>query len=226
MEHQATSIVECDLKFAQSEGAFSGYGSIFGNVDTKRDVILPGAYTEVLKSGNPVPIYINHGWLRGDLPVGAWDGLKQDTRGLFGDANLVMKMPAAVNAYWAMKSNLATGLSVAIVPDHSSIERRSDGVRVIHNIKMLKEISIVTDPANTESRVVSVKSEELIGAIDEIKSVRDLEYFLRDAGSFSRGAAQALTVRVKAIFSEREAGEDAETKHANEILERIQRLAA
>jgi uncharacterized protein len=225
MEHQAVAIADCDLKFAESEGSFSGYGSVFGNVDTKKDIILPGAYDEVLKSGNPVPIYVNHGWLRGDLPVGNWDDLKQDTRGLFGAASLVMKMPAAVNAYWAMKSGLATGLSVAIIPDHKTVERRADGVRMIHSVKMLKEISVVTDPANTESRVVSVKSDELIAQMADIKSIRDLEYFLRDAGGFSKGAVQALTACVKDLFSQRDAAEQAEAKALAEMAARAERLA-
>lgn len=204
MEHQSISISACELKFSTTDGEFSGYGSVFGNIDSKKDIIMPGAYDEVLKSGNQFPVYINHGWLRGELPVGSWSNLKQDERGLYGDARLIMQMPTAINAYWAMKSGLVDGLSVAIIPDHQKSERKADGTRIIHSIKAMKEISIVNDPANDSSRVMSVKFRE---EIDEIKSIRDFENFLRDAGGFSKSAAQVLTAKAKELSGLRDAND-------------------
>ncbi|MBK7357496.1 MAG: HK97 family phage prohead protease [Propionivibrio sp.] len=101
LTHQTLSLSECDIKFAASEGTFSGYGSVFGNVDSYDDVIMAGAYSEVLKKVR-IPVYVNHGWLDGKLPVGYWSGLNEDDRGLFGDASLVMKMPSAIDAYWGL----------------------------------------------------------------------------------------------------------------------------
>lgn len=222
MEHKSLALAECDIKFAQSEGAFSGYASIFGNLDSKNDIIMPGAYDDVLKSGDPVAVYVNHGWLRGDLPVGAWDGLKQDTKGLFGDASLVMQMPSAVNAYWAMKSNLVNGLSIGFLPDPAATERKSDGTRVIHRVKVLKEISIVTDPANDATRIVSVKFKDELG---QCESERDIEQLLRDAG-LGKWESKAVVSRAKAIFIGRDAQEDIEAKSMEaEILKRIQRIS-
>ncbi len=185
---------------------------------------MPGAYAEALKAGNDVQIYVNHGWVRGDLPIGTWSDLKQDERGLFGNASLVMQMPSAKDAYWATKTRMVTGLSVAFAADKSSIETRSDGVRVINRIKYLKEISIVGSPANEKSRVTSVKDEFTDDFLDEIKSVRDVEHFLRDAGGFSKGAAQAITARIKSLFDLRDADERAEMNERR-ILERIQKMA-
>lgn len=198
---KSLSLSDCDLKFSEAEGSFSGYGSVFGVVDAVNDLIMPGAYAEVLSSAAPVDVYVNHGWLRGELPVGRWNGLKEDSRGLSGSADLMMKMPNAANAYWAMKGGLVNGLSVAIIPDRKSTERRSDGVRVIHRVAALKEISIVTEPANAEARVTDVKSiAELDDEISAIQTVRDFERFLRDAGGLSKGAADALTARAKIVF--------------------------
>ena len=222
MEHQSISISDCDLKFAASDGEFSGYGSVFGNLDSKNDIIMPGAYDEVLKSGDQVPVYINHGWLRGELPVGSWSGLKQDTRGLFGDAKLIMQMPSAVNAYWAMKSGLVTGLSVAIIPDHKTSERRPDGTRVIHSIKAMKEISIVNDPANDSSRVLSVKFRD---EMDDIHNIKDFESFLRDAGGFTKGAAQVLTAKAKELFCLRDADNNDEAHQMAGIIAQLRRIS-
>ncbi len=203
--NQTLSLNNCDIKFATAEGAFSGYGSVFGNRDSKNDVLMPGAYAEVIKASGEVPVYVNHGWLRGELPVGKWSGLKEDDRGLFGAASLVMQMPSAVNAYWGMKSGLANGLSVAIIPDPKAVERREDGARVIHRIKALKEISIVTEPANELARIVDVKTAEDLG---EVQSVRDFERLLRDAGAFDQGTAKALISKAKELFAQRDAGDD------------------
>ena len=213
LTHQTLSLSECDIKFAASEGAFSGYGSVFGNVDSYDDVIMAGAYSEVLKKDQAVPVYVNHGWLDGKLPVGSWSGLKEDDRGLFGDASLVMKMPSAIDAYWGIKSGLVSGLSVAIVPDPEYTEYRADGIRIIHKIKMLKEISIVNEPANAEARVFSVKAAEEIGRIE---TVRDFERLLRDVGAFNKATAKQLVAKAKDIFRQRDADEDAEAQSSQE----------
>jgi HK97 family phage prohead protease len=224
LEHKTLSLNECDLKFAANEGEFSGYGSVFNLVDSKNDIIMPGAYGELLKSGQPVHVYVNHGWLRGELPIGQWNGLKEDTRGLLGNAELQMKMPSALNAYWSMKSGLVSGLSVAIIPDQKAIERRSDGVRLIHQVKILKEISIVNDPANDQSRILDVKTAE---EVDGIETLRDFERFLRDAGGLSKGLTEALVSRAKVIFGQGEPGQDKiDAKAMQKLTDRLQQIAA
>lgn len=222
--NQTLSLNNCDIKFATAEGAFSGYGSVFGNVDSKNDIIMPGAYAEVLKAAERLPVYVNHGWLRDALPVGHWSGLKEDDRGLYGDANLIMQMPSAVDAYWGMKSGLVTGLSVAILPDAKATERRADGVRVIHRIKALKEISIVTDPANDAARVTDIKTAD---EVEQIETIRDFERFLRDAGGLTKGATEALVARAKIIFGRGDPDQEAiDAKAMNELAAIMHRLKA
>ncbi len=222
--NQTLSLNNCDIKFAAAEGAFSGYGSVFGNVDSKNDIIMPGAYAEVLKAAERLPVYVNHGWLRDALPVGHWSGLKEDDRGLYGDANLIMQMPSAVDAYWGMKSGLVTGLSVAILPDAKATERRADGVRVIHRIKALKEISIVTVPANDAARVTDIKTAD---EVEQIETIRDFERFLRDAGGLTKGATEALVARAKIIFGRGEPDQEAiDAKAMNELTAIMHRLKA
>lgn len=219
---------DCELKFAAAEGAFTGYGSVFGNVDSKNDIVMPGAYADVLAAGDPVAVYVNHDWMNGNLPVGRWTDLKEDSRGLFGSAKLVMQMHRASDAFHAMKAGLVSGLSVAFLPDPKSINRRSDGVREIHRVKMLKEISVVTDPANPAAQVTSIKFADAADMLEEIEKVgtlREFESFLRDAGGLTKGVAQALTTRAKAIFGEREADEDAEAKQLAALADRFVRLA-
>lgn len=221
--HQTLSLSDADIKFAASEGSFSGYGSVFGVLDSKNDIIMPGAYAEVLKSGAQVPVYVNHGWLRGDLPVGTWADLKEDDRGLYGQAGLVMQMPSAVNAYWGMKSGLVTGLSVAIIPDSKATERRSDGARVIHRIKAMKEISIVTEPANGESRIVDVKFGE---ELEKVETIRDFERLLRDVGAFDQASAKSLTAKARELFTQRDVADEVAQKQAADELSSAFLIAA
>lgn len=225
METKTLSLSDCGIKFAETEGRFSGYGSVFGVKDTHKDIIMPGAYSEVIKSGNPVHVYVNHGWLRGELPVGKWDDLSEDNVGLKGDAGLQMKMPSAVNAYWAVKGGLVNGLSIGYIADPAGVERQQDGTRVIHRMKALKEISIVTDPSNKFAQITDIKSIELLDAIEEIKSVRDLEGLLRDAAGLSKGAAVALVARARVVLGVGDPYEE-QTKAMQAIADRLHRIAA
>lgn len=218
---KSLSLSDCELKFAASEGRFSGYGSVFGNVDDRGHVIAPGAYADVLASGAPVDVYVNHGWLRDELPIGRWENLQEDVRGLKGEAGLVMQMHAASDAYWAMRSGLVTGLSVAILPDPKATERRPDGTRVVHRVKALKEISVVTEPANDLARVTDIKSAaDLDAQIAGIDSVRDFERFLRDAGGLSKGVAVALAARARDLFASE--GDPAADDEQAKLLRRIE----
>lgn len=226
MLRKTLSLSDADVKFAAADGVFTGYGSVFGVVDAHNDLIMPGAYADVLASGNPVDVYVNHDWINGALPVGRWSGLSEDARGLSGQAELVMQMRGGSDAYWAMKRGLVNGLSVAIIPDNKSTERRADGVRVIHRIKALKEISIVTDPANDQARVTDIKyMDDALEAVEELQTVRDFERFLRDAGGLSKGLATALVGRAKMIFATGELGQcDVEAKAMSELAKRLQAI--
>jgi HK97 family phage prohead protease len=200
METKTLSINDCDLKFAANEGEFSGYGSVFDVEDSEKDVILKGAFDEVLKSGQEVKLYVNHGWLRGELPVGAWTDLKQDERGLFGNAKIETRMPSGLNAYWGVKSGLVQGLSIGFkVNDY---EKRSEGGRIIKSFSALKEISIVDSPANKHAQITHVKSiDDVKSEIESIKSIKDLESYLRESGNYSKSAAMALIAQCKSLFS-------------------------
>ena len=91
--------------------------------------------------------------------------------------------------------------------------------RVIKNITLLAEVSPVVFPAETQARIDldSVKSD-----IEEIKTIRDFERFLRDAGRLSKGLTEALVSRAKFVFSQGDLDKKTETeKAAQEVINRI-----
>lgn len=210
------SLERAQLKFA-SDGArsFTGYASVFGTVDDVGDVILPGAFSEVLAQGDTFKMYFNHGWLKGELPIGKMR-VKQDEYGLrVVGAEFTDGIKQADEVALAVKHGTIDGLSVAIAADAEGVKRRSDGKGYEWSrIKRMREISVVAEPANDPARIDSVKA-----ALDEAQSLKEIEALLREAGGFSRADACSLVARIKSL-SQREADDESQAE-AKELLQVI-----
>ncbi|MBY0474209.1 MAG: HK97 family phage prohead protease [Nitrosomonas sp.] len=224
LAHKTLSLSNCQIKTDGEEGSFSGYASVFGLVDTYGDTILPGAYKETLQKNGFPKMFLMHNSF--DLPIGKWKSVSEDDYGLHVEGELTMGMSRANDAYAAMKHGTLDGLSIGYMlkkGDYTpSVE--VEGGRIIKNVSLLGEISPVVFPADSSARIdlSSVKSE-----ISEIETIRDFEYFLRDAGGFSKGLTNALISRARVLFGRRDDGQDEiDAKSAqvlNEALERIKR---
>ncbi len=196
------------LKFAKNDtGAFSGYASVFGGVDSYRDTIMPGAYKSVIEriqsgAARMPKMFINHKSY--ELPVGKWLSMEEDEKGLFMFGELTPGMEDAKTVKAAMQHGTIDGLSIGYGLNRDDVEmvEKDDGVvRIIKNVSELYEISIVTYPADDAARVdlSSVKS-----ALDQVESIKDFEDFLREAGGFSKSLATATASRAKRLFSQSE----------------------
>ena len=196
------------LKFAKNDtGAFSGYASVFGGVDSYRDTIMPGAYKSVIEriqagAARMPKMFINHKSY--ELPVGKWLSMEEDDKGLFMFGELTPGMEDAKTVKAAMQHGTIDGLSIGYGLNRDDVEmvEKDDGVvRIIKNVSELYEISIVTYPADDAARVdlSSVKS-----ALDQVESIKDFEDFLREAGGFSKSLATATASRAKRLFSQSE----------------------
>lgn len=183
-----TKSVELDLKSLTDEGKFSGYGSVFGNVDKGGDIVEAGAFGKSLetwaKNGRSVPVLWQH---KTDEPIGAWVNLKEDDHGLLGDADLwVDDAPYARIAHKGMKTKTITGLSIGYRIKRDSYDKKT-GVTTLHELDLV-EISVVTNPMNDDARVADVKS---MIAAGKLPTVPEFEEFLREAG-FSKTQAVAI----------------------------------
>lgn len=225
METKSLNLFSCELKFSPEIGIFSGYGSVFNVEDGHKDIVMPGAFDDVIKSGNPIKVYVNHGWMRDELPVGQWHDLKSDETGLFGHAKLETRMPRALDAYWATRSGLVEGLSIGYALDKNGFDVREGGGRTIHKFKYLKEISIVENASNKLAKISDIKSSvDLKNEIDELVELKDFEHFLRESGNLSRSNATYFirSLREKILQSESGDNEDAKQimNRINKILEK------
>jgi HK97 family phage prohead protease len=199
-----------------------GYASVFGGVDSYRDTILKGAYLDTLKEKGIPKMFYNHKW---DMPIGKYTLVDEDSKGLWVEGELTPGHSRASDVRASMLHKTLDGLSIGGMLRKGDYKDGNDGGRIIHKWTVLKEISPVVFPADGAARIDldSVKYADEMAAIE---TIRDFEYFLRDAGNFSKGAAQALTARAKALFTLRDAGGTDEAKQVeDQILARLHRLS-
>lgn len=212
---------ETEFKFAEDSGQFKGYASVFGGVDSYQDTILKGAYLDTLKQHGLPKMFYNHVW---DMPIGKYTLVDEDSKGLWVEGELTPGHSRASDVRASMLHKTLDGLSVGGRLRKGDYKDGNDGGRIIHKWSLLKEISPVVFPADESARIDldSVKFDDEMAVIE---TIRDFEYFLRDAGNFSKGAAQALTARAKALFTLRDAGDTDEAKRAEgAIIARIERI--
>lgn len=196
MEFKQISLADAGIKFADdgTMSAFTGYGAVFGGVDSYGDTIHPGAFKAAIGDGAEVKMYFNHGWLRRELPIGKMF-VYEDERGLaVKSAEFTKGIKLADDVALAVKHKTVNGLSIGYRVNESSTKSKDHGKgRDIFQIDFLKEVSVVDWPADGNA-LLDVKS-----AIEEAESLKEIESLLRDAVGFSRADAVALVSRIKSL---------------------------
>lgn len=213
-----------EVKVSQSDdGLITGYGSVFGNVDSHRDVVAKGAFKSSLsdaKSGAGCwpAMLLQHGMgdeVDSKMPVGIWTDIDEDDTGLLMSGKLALKTQRGAEAYELMKMTprpALNGLSIGYRTKDFTMGSKTDKARRTLNAVDLVEVSLVTFPSNTKATILSVKS--------ELTTIRDFENFLRDAGGFSIAQAKAISANgYKAIASLRD--EDGEASDKTAQLKRL-----
>lgn len=180
-----------EVKSVEKDGFFAGYGSVFGVVDSYREIVAPGAFAESLAAraakGRKLPILWQH---RGDQPLGVYEVAKEDATGLYLEGRLLVDdVVQAREAHALMKAGAVTGLSIGYYVKADSYDEK-ERIRTLTRLQ-LEETSLVTFPANDEARVESVKSRIARG---DTLTLPEFETFLREAG-FSKSQAAAIAGR-------------------------------
>lgn len=218
------SLPDSELEIGDGNGVFSGYACKWGGVDSYGDTILPGAFTDSLRSALP-KMFFNHSW---DMPIGKWTVAKEDKLGLFVTGELTPDLDCAEDVYAALKHGTLDGLSIGGYLKSSDYTETDKG-RTIHKWSSLMEISPVVFPADANARIdlQSVKNggPDLIAEIEEINTIKEFEYLLRNVAGLSKGAAKSLTARAYVVFGSAVA-ETSKAKAIHDVTERILRLTA
>ncbi|WP_342594532.1 HK97 family phage prohead protease [Salinicola lusitanus] len=179
------------IKAVDEDGLFSGYGSVFGNVDSYGEVVERGAFGKSLRaiadSGRKVPVLWQH---RQGEPIGIYTKLEEDDRGLYVEGRLLKdSVRQAAEAHALMVAGAVSGLSIGYYVIDDSFDE-SERVRRLKELELM-EISLVTFPANDEARVEAVKFAIAHGTLPNLP---DFERFLREAG-FSKTQSAVIANR-------------------------------
>jgi HK97 family phage prohead protease len=156
-----------DLKHVEPDGTFSGYASLFNTQDLGSDIVLPGAFRDSLKERGSTGIKLLYQHNPAE-PLGVWESLKEDTRGLLVRGRLMLAVARAREVLALMRAGALDGLSIGFRAVTGKRDART-GIRRLARID-LWEISIVTFPLLPEARVAHVKSNaehRLLGTIAE-----------------------------------------------------------
>lgn len=215
-----------ELKFAQGDnvkaGTFSGYGARFGNVDSYGDVIEKGAFKATLrewkKRDRLPPMLLQHGGFIGPaedgIPVGIWTKMEEDDEGLVVEGELFgLDTDKGTYIYEGLKAGALDGLSIGYIAREVAYGKKPDEPKRMLKKIDLKEVSIVTFPANDAARVSAAKS------IEDFLTLSDAEDYLRDACGFSRKQAVAFVSRIKSLSPS-----DSETANVAEVAQMGARL--
>lgn len=142
-----------EIKSLAQTGRFSGYASVFGVIDHQRDMVMRGAFSEALaKPNSEIKLLWQHQWQE---PIGKIDVLYEDAHGLYIEAQLLLDVARAKEAYVLLKEGVLNGLSIGYRPERFRMDADT-GVRMLSDVT-LYEISLVTMPANPEARINLVK---------------------------------------------------------------------
>src|SRR5262245_14712385 len=100
-----------DLKQVEPDGTFAGYASLFNTEDMGRDIVLPGAFRDSLGQRGPagIKLLFQH---KPDEPIGIWESLKEDARGLYARGRLMLDVARAREILALMRAGALDGLSI------------------------------------------------------------------------------------------------------------------
>lgn len=181
-----------EIKSVGDKGQFSGYASIFGNIDLGGDVISSDQpFKEfVLNPEGKILMLYGHdagggfgSTGSGGLPIGSAD-VTQNSKGLKFDGQLVMDDPFCQRVQAHLKAKTLSQMSIGydVLPGGS--KTLNSGARELNALK-LWEISVVPWGMNPKTSIDSVKSAA------QVTNIREFEDLLRESG-FSKSQAAAL----------------------------------
>ncbi|MFO1100265.1 MAG: HK97 family phage prohead protease [Xanthobacteraceae bacterium] len=136
------------------DGAVEGYASLFHEVDSARDTVMPGAFAQTLRTRGlrRIPMLFQHDPAE---PIGVWLDLYEDARGLRARGRLIADVARAREVLALVRAGAIDGLSIGFRTVRGRIDPRTR-VRRLEQID-LWEISIVTFPLLAGARVRAVE---------------------------------------------------------------------
>lgn len=217
-----------DLKLLDSNpdtkvGSFSGYGSVFNNIDAGGDMVMPGAFKRSLREwrrkGKLPKMLLQHGGFLGPaedgIPIGQYTRMEEDEKGLYLEGQLfALETQKGQYIHEGMRTGELDGLSIGYFAKRVEMGKKPDEPRRKLLDVDLFEVSVVTFGMNEQALVDAAKS------IETIETLADAEAYLRDVAGFSQRQAVALVSRIKSLRPSDSEGQ-AKIVRAHESLSRL-----
>lgn len=136
------------------EGFFAGYASVFGVLDQGGDIVQPGAFKKSLgeRGRGGIRMLFQHDPKE---PVGLWERLYEDSRGLWAEGRLLPGVPRADALKRLIAAGALDGLSIGFRTVRAA-RQAGTGHRRLIEID-LWEISIVTFPMMDGARIAALR---------------------------------------------------------------------
>lgn len=180
------------IKSLNSNGTFSGYASVFGELDSYRDIVIKGAFTKSIAQfaelDRKVPMLWQH---RSAEPMGVYTKLEEDDHGLYVEGEINMDTQRGREGHSLMKQGAISGLSIG----YDTVMFKDDGVRLVRELHEVNlwEISPVTFPAGDSARISQVKN------WGELTTLAQCEEALQTMFGLSSSEATAMVSRIKSV---------------------------
>lgn len=159
----------------------SGYGSVFGNEDKGGDIVMPGAFKACIAEGRKPKMLWNHDPAQ---PIGAWDEMSEDERGLRMKGRISRKGKAGEIADLIEMGGIE-GLSIGYRTQEYEMDAEK-GVRKLIKLDVW-EASVVTFPMNEMAGIYAMKAEDITQRQIE-RAFKDMGYSNRVAKAMAGGA--------------------------------------
>lgn len=153
------------------EGQVRALVSVFGNVDSVGDIVMPGAFTEDLAAwaakGDPIPAIWSHDWRDPFAHVGVVLDAKETDAGLETLYEIDLDNPKAAQVYRLLKGRRVTQSSFAYdILEHGWAKRTDAATGKEYEVFELRKLHIIeVGPtlvgANEETELLAVKSAAL-----------------------------------------------------------------
>lgn len=154
-----TKSMQIKAEAVQDDGFFSGYASVFDVEDSYGDVVKKGAFLNSInewQSKNKMPpVLWQH---KRDEVIGVYTKMVEDEKGLYVEGRLLVDDVAkAKEAHALIKAGAIDGLSIGYYVKKWAYDKENQILELLEID--LKEVSIVTIPANQDSTISEVKAE-------------------------------------------------------------------
>lgn len=173
----------------EAKGIITGYFSVFGNVDSDGDMIMPGAYTKTLKENNR---RIKHLWQHNPVyPLSKPEVLKEDHHGLYFESQ-ISKTSYGKDVILLYKDGVVDEHSVGFRTERKN---KRDNYTELVELK-LWEGSTVTWGANENALFTGIKS---MDTADIFKKMDNVLKALRNGKYESEEIFESLEIYFKQL---------------------------